>query len=106
MIHIENVPNNWNEQAQRVQEFMNYYIMNVMQEYDPELDQLLFYLPLAGSAFKKIYFDFVGTCCRACCRVCKVPFIKWSSHFFSPVKRSKFTGLCPHKSLIQGSMLI
>jgi len=38
---------------------MNYYIMNVMQEYDPELDMLLFYLPLAGSAFKKIYFDLV-----------------------------------------------
>jgi len=46
-------------QAERVQEFMNYYIMNVMQEYDPELDMLLFYLPLAGSAFKKIYFDLV-----------------------------------------------
>ena len=45
--------------AERVQEFMNYYIMNVMQEYDPELDMLLFYLPLAGSAFKKVYFDFV-----------------------------------------------
>ena len=45
-------------QADRVQEFMNYYIMNVMKEYDPELDQMLFYLPLAGSAFKKIYFDF------------------------------------------------
>ena len=45
-------------QADRVQEFMNYYIMNVMEEYDPELDQLLFYLPLAGSAFKKIYYDF------------------------------------------------
>jgi len=46
-------------QAERVQEFMNYYIMNVMEDYDPELDQLLFYLPLAGSCFKKIYFDFV-----------------------------------------------
>jgi len=46
-------------QAARVQQFMNYYIMNVMQEYDPELDMLLFYLPLAGSAFKKVYFDFV-----------------------------------------------
>jgi len=46
-------------QAERVQEFMNYYIMNVMEEYDPELDQMLFYLPLAGSAFKKVYFDFV-----------------------------------------------
>ena len=46
------------DQAERVQEFMNYYIMNVMKEYDPELDQMLFYLPLAGS-FKKVYFDFV-----------------------------------------------
>ena len=44
-------------QADRVQEFMNFYIMNVMKEYDPELDMLLFYLPLAGSAFKKVYFD-------------------------------------------------
>ena len=44
-------------QAQRVKEFMNYEIMNVMQEYDPEMDRMLFYLPLAGSAFKKIYFD-------------------------------------------------
>jgi hypothetical protein len=44
-------------QADRVQEFMNYYIMNVMKDYDPELDMMLFYLPLAGSAFKKVYFD-------------------------------------------------
>jgi hypothetical protein len=44
-------------QADRVQEFMNFYIMNVMKEYDPELDMLLFYLPLAGSAFKKVYYD-------------------------------------------------
>ena len=40
-------------QASRVEEFMNFYILNVMQEFDPELDMLLFYLPLAGSAFKK-----------------------------------------------------
>tara|TARA_R100001129_G_scaffold186612_1_gene179226 strand:+ start:1227 stop:3716 length:2490 start_codon:yes stop_codon:yes gene_type:complete len=46
-------------QAERVKEFMNYYIMNVMEEYTPELDQMLFYLPLAGSTFKKVYFDFV-----------------------------------------------
>ena len=46
-------------QAGRVQDFMNYYILNVMEEYDPELDMLLFYLPLAGSAFKKVYFDTV-----------------------------------------------
>ena len=41
-------------QAERVQEFMNYYIMNEMDEYDPELEQMLFYLPLAGSCFKKV----------------------------------------------------
>jgi hypothetical protein len=45
------------EQAQRVKEFMNYQITHVMEEYDPEMDQLLFYLPLSGSAFKKVYFD-------------------------------------------------
>jgi hypothetical protein len=36
---------------------MNYYIMNVMEEYTPEFDQMLFYLPLAGSTFKKVYYD-------------------------------------------------
>ena len=44
-------------QADRVKEFMNYYITNVMEEYDPEMDQMLFHLPLAGSAFKKVYYD-------------------------------------------------
>ena len=44
-------------QAKRVQEYMNYQITTEMQEYTPEMDQLLFYLPLAGSAFKKVYFD-------------------------------------------------
>jgi hypothetical protein len=44
-------------QSERVKEFMNYYITDVMEEYDPEMDQLLFHLPLAGSAFKKIYYD-------------------------------------------------
>ena len=44
-------------QASRVEEFMNFYILNVMQEFDPELDMMLFYLPLAGSAFKKVYYD-------------------------------------------------
>ena len=44
-------------QAQRVKEFMNYQIVHKMEEYDEELDQLLFYLPLAGSAFKKVYYD-------------------------------------------------
>ena len=45
------------EQAHRVRQFMNYYITNVMEEYTPELDQMLFYLPLAGSTFKKVYYD-------------------------------------------------
>jgi len=45
------------EQAKRVRGFMNYYIMNVMEEYTPEFDQMLFHLPLAGSTFKKVYFD-------------------------------------------------
>ena len=44
-------------QANRVQEFMNYQITTEMEEYTPEMDQLLFYLPLAGSAFKKVYYD-------------------------------------------------
>ena len=45
------------QQADRVKEYMNYYILNVMEEFDPEMDQLLFYLPLSGSAFKKVYYD-------------------------------------------------
>ena len=55
-----------NQQAQRVQEFMNYQITEVMQEYDPDMDQLLFYLPLCGSAFKKVYYD--GLMKRACAK--------------------------------------
>jgi hypothetical protein len=45
------------QQAQRVKDFMNYQIMDQMQEYEPEFDQMLFHLPLAGSAFKKVYYD-------------------------------------------------
>jgi hypothetical protein len=44
-------------QAARVQDFMNYMITEKMEEYTPEFDQLLFYLALAGSAFKKVYYD-------------------------------------------------
>ena len=52
------------QQAERVKEFMNYQIMYKMKEYDPEMDQLLFHLPLAGSAFKKVYYD--GSLGRPC----------------------------------------
>ena len=45
------------DQATRVKDFMNYQIMEVMEEFDPDMDQLLFYLPLSGSTFKKVYFD-------------------------------------------------
>ena len=45
------------QQAQRVKEFMNYQISYVMEEYAQELDQMLFHLPLAGSAFRKVYYD-------------------------------------------------
>ena len=47
------------QQADRVKEYMNYQIMDVMKEYEPEFDQMLFYLPLSGSTFKKVYFDSV-----------------------------------------------
>ena len=45
------------DQSVRVKNFMNYQLMNVMKEYEPEFDQMLFYLPLSGSAFKKVYYD-------------------------------------------------
>ena len=45
------------EQAKRVKDFMNYQIMDQMKEYEPEFDQMLFYLPLSGSTFKKVYYD-------------------------------------------------
>ena len=45
------------DQATRVKDFMNYEIMEKMKEYEPEFDQMLFNLPLAGSAFKKVYYD-------------------------------------------------
>jgi hypothetical protein len=45
------------DQAGRVKDFMNYEIMDVMKEYEPEFDQMLFYLPLSGSTFKKVYYD-------------------------------------------------
>jgi hypothetical protein len=45
------------KQSERVKDYMNYMITYEMEEYDPELDQMLFYLPVIGSTFKKIYFD-------------------------------------------------
>jgi hypothetical protein len=45
------------QQSNRVKDFMNFQLMDQMKEYEPEFDQMLFYLPLAGSAFKKVYYD-------------------------------------------------
>jgi len=44
-------------QAERVKNYMNYMLTYEMEEYDPETDQMLFYLPIVGSTFKKVYFD-------------------------------------------------
>lgn len=45
------------DQAQRVKDYMNYQITEVMEEFDQDTDQMLFYLPITGSTFKKVYFD-------------------------------------------------
>ena len=45
------------QQSQRVKDFMNYQLMDKMKEYEPEFDSMLFHLPLAGSTFKKVYYD-------------------------------------------------
>jgi hypothetical protein len=45
------------QQATRVKDYMNYLIMDQMKEYEEEFDSMLFHLPLAGSTFKKVYYD-------------------------------------------------
>jgi len=45
------------EQANRVQNFMNYQITEQMPEYFDEFERMLFHLPLIGSAIKKVYYD-------------------------------------------------
>ena len=54
---LGDISNEKQDQANRVKDFMNYQIMDQMPEYEPEFDQMLFYLPLSGSTFKKIYYD-------------------------------------------------
>ena len=48
---------NTEQQADRVKEYMNYLLMEKMEDYTTDMDQMLYYLPLSGSTFKKIYFD-------------------------------------------------
>ena len=45
------------QQSERVKDYMNYLIMDQMKEYESEFDSMLFHLPLAGSTFKKVYYD-------------------------------------------------
>ena len=54
---IGNASEEKENQAQRVEEFMNYQVTDQMTEYFDEFERMLFHLPLIGSAFKKIYFD-------------------------------------------------
>ena len=54
---VGNPDQNKEAQAQRVKDYMNYELMEKMNEYEPEFDQMLFHLPLAGSTFKKVYYD-------------------------------------------------
>ena len=45
------------QQADRVKDYMNYLLMEEMEDYTTDMDQMLFYLPLSGSTFKKVYYD-------------------------------------------------
>ena len=45
------------QQSERVKDYMNYELMEKMHDYEPDFDSMLFYLPLAGSTFKKVYYD-------------------------------------------------
>ena len=87
-------------QASRVQDFLNYQILDVMDDYDSDMDQLLLYLPLGGSAFKKTYFDPIKK--RACSH-----FIT-AEHVTVPYKAKNLT-TCPrivHDFYLDGNKLI
>lgn len=87
-------------QAARVQDFLNYQIVDVMDEYDGDMDQLLLYLPLGGSAFKKTYFDPIKQ--RSCSH-----FVT-AEHVTVPYKTKTLTN-CPrliHDFYLDGNKLI
>lgn len=44
-------------QSIRVKDYLNYLVTEIMEEFDPDTDQMLFYLPISGSTFKKVYYD-------------------------------------------------
>ena len=72
------------EQAKRVKDFMNYQITQQMPEYFPDLDQMLFQLPLIGHTFKKVWWD--ANLDRQCSQ-----FVKAEDFVVSPDAKDLFT---------------
>jgi hypothetical protein len=72
------------EQARRVREYMNYQITQEMPEYFPDLDQMLFHLPLVGQTFKKVWWD--STMDRQCSQ-----FVKAEDFVVAPESKDLYT---------------
>lgn len=72
------------EQSRRVREFMNYQITQEMPEYFPDLDQMLFHLPLVGQTFKKVWWD--ANMGRQCAQ-----FVKAEDFVVAPESRDLYT---------------
>src|SRR5210317_2342284 len=72
------------EQARRVKDFMNYQITQDMPEYFPDLDQMLFQLPLIGHTFKKVWWD--ANLDRQCSQ-----FVKAEDFVVSPESKDLYT---------------
>ena len=72
------------DQARRVRDFMNYQITQQMPEYFPDLDQMLFQLPLIGHTFKKVWWD--TSLGRQCSQ-----FVKAEDFIVSPESKDLYT---------------
>tara|TARA_R110001632_G_scaffold28199_2_gene75341 strand:- start:204 stop:2636 length:2433 start_codon:yes stop_codon:yes gene_type:complete len=72
------------EQAKRVKDYMNYQITQEMPEYFPDLDQMLFQLPLIGHTFKKVWWD--ANLDRQCSQ-----FVKAEDFVVSPESKDLYT---------------
>jgi len=72
------------DQSRRVREFMNYQITQEMPEYFPDLDQMLFHLPLVGQTFKKVWWD--ANMGRQCAQ-----FVKAEDFVVAPESRDLYT---------------
>ena len=72
------------DQARRVRDFMNHQITQDMPEYFPDLDQMLFHLPLIGQTFKKVWWD--ASLDRQCSQ-----FIKAEDFIVAPESKDLYT---------------